>query len=110
MNHSRFEYKERHLKKEQKVREISFREQHIFDSTDMNMVGKLRNYTHVKRPKTQKTSRYVKMILALAIMAVVYFIYGNGTGIFGDELTKTIIGSFLLIILLVLFINKSNKR
>ena len=107
-----FEYKARHIKKEKEERTISFREQHIFDTTDSNLAGKLREFTHVKRPKKRTSMRSARMMLILLIMGVIYFIYSDNLSlrIFqGDEIAKSIVGFFILMVLLILFINKSKK-
>lgn len=106
--HRRFEYQPRYASKKKEERIISFREQHIFDTTDLHLAGKMREYTHVKNPKNSVAARYTRLFLLLAISGVVYFIYSDKFQL-GDDLTKTMIGCFMLIILLVLFINKSNK-
>lgn len=108
--HNRFEYKPRYsAEKKPDKRPLSFRKHHIFNTEEEHLAGSLRTFEHVKQEKHQPARRMQKIMLLLAIAAVIYVIY-NDNLVLINEMVKAIVGFTALIILLILFININKKQ
>lgn len=99
----KFSYQPRYYtENENEEKTISFREGGVFDQSKVHLAGKLRGSSaHIKRPRNSAAARTVRFAILMALFAVVYFIYTDQINVY--------IGFSALMILLVVFINKSKR-
>jgi len=110
---NRFNYQPRYAKSDEKEeRTISFRREGAFLARKEELAGSMSDNRFVKRLPDRKTHKVTKFILILSLMGTVYLIYTSGLVVpdeWGGELTKVMIGFFMLFIFLFMFIKKSNS-
>lgn len=112
VKNKRFSYEPRYAESEEKEKTFSFREDGIFMSRQDEVAGNIRDLKYTKRTPDRATNKMTKFMLILALMGTIYIIYSSSFNLsdaWGGELTKVLVGFFVMFIFLFLFIKKSNS-
>lgn len=112
IKNKRFGYDPRYSESEKKEKTLSFREDGIFMSRQDEVAGNIRSLKYSKRAPARSTNKVTKFMLILALMGTIYVVYSSSfelSDAWGGELTKVMVGFFVMFIFLFLFIKKSNS-